>query len=121
MGSRQDEFETLKNRIMNKEGNISHRAVISILGERGIGKTTLAKKLYNDPDIMKHFEVHAWVCLPPHIRFRDYVETMYMQVNSQIPEAPGDDEITNKELRLLHLFFSLPVICIELTSELGTV
>jgi len=73
MGSRQDEFETLKNRIMNKEGNISHRAVISILGERGIGKTTLAKKLYNDPDIMKHFEVHAWVCLPPHIRFRDYV------------------------------------------------
>jgi len=101
MGSRQDEFETLKNRIMNKEGNISHRAVISILGERGIGKTTLAKKLYNDPDIVKHFEVHAWVCLPPHIRFRDYIEIMYMQVNSQIPEAPGDDDIIDKELRLL--------------------
>ncbi|KAF8700903.1 hypothetical protein HU200_033954 [Digitaria exilis] len=100
MGSRQYEFETLKNRIMNKEGNISHRAVISLLGERGIGKTTLAKKLYNDPDIMKHFEVHAWVCLPPHIRFSDYVETMYTQVSSQVPEVSGDGEITNKELML---------------------
>ncbi|XP_012698874.1 disease resistance protein RPP13 isoform X1 [Setaria italica] len=100
MGSRQDEFEILKNRIMNKEGNISHRAVISILGERGIGKTTLAKQLYNDPDIMKHFEVHAWVCLPQHIRFRDYVEIMYTQVSSQVPEAPGDEEIIDKELKL---------------------
>jgi hypothetical protein len=100
IGSRQDEFETLKNHIMNKEGNISHRAVISILGERGIGKTTLAKKLYNDPDVMKHFEVHAWVCLPQHIRFRDYVEIMYTQVSSQVPEAPGDKEIIDKELKL---------------------
>ncbi|CAN6175199.1 unnamed protein product [Urochloa humidicola] len=100
MGSRQDEFETLKNHILNKEGNISHRAVISILGERGIGKTTLAKKLYNDPDIMKHFEVHAWVCLPQHIRFRDYFEIMCTQVSSQVPEAPGDGEITDKELKL---------------------
>ncbi|CAN6225317.1 unnamed protein product [Urochloa humidicola] len=100
MGSRQDEFETLKNHILNKEGNISHRAVISILGERGIGKTTLAKKLYNDPDIMKHFEVHAWVCLPQHIRFRDYLEIMCTQVSSQVPEAPGDGEITDKELKL---------------------
>ncbi|OEL38891.1 putative disease resistance RPP8-like protein 4 [Dichanthelium oligosanthes] len=100
MGSRQGEFETLKNLVMNKEGDISYRAVISILGERGIGKTTLAKKLYNDPDIMKHFEVHAWVCLPQHIRFRDYVDIIYTQVSSQVPEAPGEGEITDKELKL---------------------
>ncbi|KAK8460268.1 hypothetical protein SEVIR_2G305200v4 [Setaria viridis] len=49
---------------------------------------------------MKHFEVHAWVCLPQHIRFRDYVEIMYTQVSSQVPEAPGDEEIIDKELKL---------------------
>ncbi|TVU10665.1 hypothetical protein EJB05_44209, partial [Eragrostis curvula] len=105
VGSRQSEFAILKDQIINKEENAFHRAVISILGESGIGKTTLAKRLYHHPDIMRHFEVHAWVCLPPHIRFEDYIEIMYMQVSSQVPEAPknlvpflsDDGEITNKE------------------------
>ncbi|WVZ77660.1 hypothetical protein U9M48_025502 [Paspalum notatum var. saurae] len=111
IGSRESEFAILKDLIVNKEGNISRRAVISILGERGIGKTTLAKKLYSDSDIIRHFEVHAWVCLPPHIRFKDYAEIMYAQVSSQVPETPeknddtqltpGDGETTdNEELKL---------------------
>lgn len=107
IGSRKSEFATLKDLIIDKEGNISHRAVISILGERGIGKTTLAKKLYSDPDIMKHFEVCAWVCLPPHIRFKDYIDILYAQVSSQVPErndktpsTSSDGETTDKVLKL---------------------
>ncbi|CAM0910557.1 unnamed protein product [Alopecurus aequalis] len=116
--SRQSEFTSFKDQIINKEENVSHRAVISILGECGIGKKTLAKKLYNDPDIMRYFEVHVWVCLPPYIRFTDYVETMYKQVSSEVPEAPervdkfpecvddvslapDDGETTSKERKLV--------------------
>ncbi|KAJ1278168.1 hypothetical protein BS78_04G058300 [Paspalum vaginatum] len=110
IGSRESEFAILKDLIVNKEGNISCRAVISILGERGIGKTTLAKKLYSDSDIIKHFEVHAWVCLPPHIRFKDYAEIMYAQVSSQVPKTheknddtqltPDGETTNNEELKL---------------------
>lgn len=107
-GSRQCEFAILKDQIINKEENVFHRAVISTLGEFGIGKTTLAKKLYHHPDVMRHFEVHVWICLPPNIRFEDYIEIMYMQVSSQVPEEPEKDvpfspdngETINKEHKL---------------------
>uniref|UniRef100_A0A0D9WQI8 AAA+ ATPase domain-containing protein n=1 Tax=Leersia perrieri TaxID=77586 RepID=A0A0D9WQI8_9ORYZ len=106
--SRQHEFTLLKDQIIKKEDNVLQRAVILILGESGIGKTMLARKLYNDTNVIKHFEVHAWVCLPPHIRFNDYLDIMYRQVSSQILEAPkvynttslssGDEETTEHKL-----------------------
>ncbi|XP_071940771.1 putative late blight resistance protein homolog R1B-23 [Coffea arabica] len=38
----------------------SKRDVVSLVGMAGIGKTTLAKKLYNDPNIVYHFHCRAW-------------------------------------------------------------
>ncbi|KAL8111351.1 putative disease resistance protein At1g50180 [Apium graveolens] len=37
--------------------------VISICGMGGLGKTTLAKKLYNHAEIKDHFKAFAWVCI----------------------------------------------------------
>uniref|UniRef100_A0ACD5UIT0 Uncharacterized protein n=1 Tax=Avena sativa TaxID=4498 RepID=A0ACD5UIT0_AVESA len=83
---REAEFKTLKDHILNTNKVISHRAVISIIGESGTGKTRLARKLYNDHHINDHFEVFAWICLPPHIRFEQYVEIIYDQVRTQVPK-----------------------------------
>ncbi|XP_073288377.1 putative late blight resistance protein homolog R1A-3 [Primulina huaijiensis] len=40
-----------------------HLQVIPIVGMGGIGKTTLAKRIYDDPYIVYHFYVRAWVTI----------------------------------------------------------
>ncbi|GMP92822.1 hypothetical protein CsSME_00042904 [Camellia sinensis var. sinensis] len=41
-------------------GGNKHPDFVSIVGMLGLGKTTLAKKLYNDPYIIHHFHIRAW-------------------------------------------------------------
>ncbi|KAL3510350.1 hypothetical protein ACH5RR_029751 [Cinchona calisaya] len=41
-------------------GQLKHLEVICIVGMAGIGKTTLAKRLYNDIMMVYHFHIRAW-------------------------------------------------------------
>ncbi|XP_028126810.1 putative late blight resistance protein homolog R1C-3 [Camellia sinensis] len=52
-----DEALTIKELLA---GGKKQLQMISIVGMPGLGKTTLAKKLYNDPFIICHFHIHAW-------------------------------------------------------------
>lgn len=51
------ETEELLDRLTGKKKQLE---VISVVGMAGIGKTTLAKRLYNDPRVLYHFHVRGW-------------------------------------------------------------
>ncbi|CAH1440696.1 unnamed protein product [Lactuca virosa] len=60
---REGDKEALMGKLLGKEECDENVSIMSIVGMVGIGKTTLAKVLYNEEKVKDHFEVRAWVCV----------------------------------------------------------
>ncbi|XP_054823850.1 disease resistance protein RPM1-like isoform X2 [Prosopis cineraria] len=69
------------------------KVVIPIYGMGGLGKTTVAKQVYDDPKLKKRFKMHAWVTVSQSFKIkellRDLVQQLYKVIGKPAPAEVG--------------------------------
>ncbi|KAL6651987.1 hypothetical protein ACP70R_010912 [Stipagrostis hirtigluma subsp. patula] len=69
--------------------------VLPIVGPGGIGKTTLAQHIYQNPEVQNHFEIKVWTC----VSLSFDVSKLTAEIVKLIPKVNGETEVgTDAEL-----------------------
>ncbi|CAD6235205.1 unnamed protein product [Miscanthus lutarioriparius] len=71
------------------DDSVPARALVPIAGESSIGKTTLARKVYQSLEVRNHFEIRTWTVLPHKCRAADVLRDIHRQMTNQLRRAPS--------------------------------
>ncbi|KAF3673463.1 putative late blight resistance protein -like protein R1B-14 isoform 2 [Capsicum annuum] len=75
--------------------------VIPIVGMGGQGKTTCAKKLYNDDIIVSHFDVRAWCTISQSYNWRELLQEIFSQITGSKDKGDKDDILADEVRKIL--------------------
>ncbi|XP_019186788.1 PREDICTED: disease resistance protein RPM1-like [Ipomoea nil] len=74
--------------------------VVSIVGMGGLGKSTLAKKVYDDATVRKHFHSHAWITVSESFKIEDVLKDLVQQLFDEVKKSLPEGLNTMNAIRL---------------------
>ncbi|XP_008231749.1 PREDICTED: putative disease resistance RPP13-like protein 1 [Prunus mume] len=90
--------ENLLQILLSDDASKDDVSVLTIVGMGGVGKTTLARLLYNDDQVKEHFPLHAWVCVSEDYDSNRITKTLLESVTSKSSDKT-DLNLLQVELR----------------------
>jgi hypothetical protein len=97
----EDNVKILESCLVNNNNNNGYK-IVAIWGMGGLGKTTLAKKVYHSTNVRQNFESLAWAYISQHCQARDVWEGILLKLLSPSKELREelvnmkDDEVAKK-------------------------
>jgi hypothetical protein len=73
--------------------------VLPIIGMGGLGKTTLAKMVYNDHRVQKHFELNMWHCVSENFEATHIVRSVIELATNGRCDLPDNIELLRRRLQ----------------------
>ncbi|KAH0720764.1 hypothetical protein KY290_005742 [Solanum tuberosum] len=92
---RDKDVAEIKEKILNMRKD-AVLCTIPIVGMGGLGKTTLAKRIFNDQHIEKHFEKRIWLCIPEMSEIKSFLELILESLTERKVEVQSRDIIVKK-------------------------
>ncbi|XP_049401766.1 putative disease resistance protein RGA4 isoform X2 [Solanum stenotomum] len=92
---RDNDAAEIKRKMLNIRDDVV-LCTIPIVGMGGLGKTTVAKRIFNDEQIEKQFEKREWLCIPEMTEIKSFLKLILESLTERKVEVLSRDIIVKK-------------------------
>nr|XP_023879230.1 putative disease resistance RPP13-like protein 1 [Quercus suber] len=106
---RDNDREAIFQKFESDDAAVNGPCVVPIVGMGGIGKTTLARLIYNDKRVEEYFDLRAWVCVSENFDSFKIAKAIFEQVTSS---ACGFQDISSLQKEMKEKFMGKKIFLV---------